>query len=260
MNRHLNQAWARLIVMLVVAMVFAYALFWGLAAAGLINPESALKAASVGVRNVSLPLVHAGAERGIDPSIVIFGVNSVAAAVMAMLLFAAPLIDPNVKSGFPRLVRGLLTKEDPIDRAMFRLLRAAPSFRAVGVKELRPLYVWLRLIPPCVMVALGFEIGTIWAAAAEILQSFRVSTATLMPHGLFEIPALALAGALPYGAYRAVRGDMEAGRSAEVFAAIRRAIRSRAVWGRVAGVVVLLIVAAWVEIHVTPLVARWAAG
>ena len=86
---------------------------------------------------------------------------------------------------------------------------------------------------------------------------FFVFFATIIPHGLLELPAICLAAALPFGTYRFVREATQKGAVTDVFRDFRVAIRSQHARQRLGYITCLFLPAGFVESHLTPFVTEW---
>jgi uncharacterized membrane protein SpoIIM required for sporulation len=73
----------------------------------------------------------------------------------------------------------------------------------------------------------------------------------LLPHCVVELPALCLAGSLPYGAFRSLREPARKGEVTEFFASVRDIIRMRSTTVRIILVPILLLLAAIIESEIT---------
>jgi uncharacterized membrane protein SpoIIM required for sporulation len=129
----------------------------------------------------------------------------------------------------------------------FHNLRAMSLAFLLGLFSFGVLGVVVLMIPP---VLVGYFMET---AAAAGLPEWKFFGAFILPHGIFEIPAIMLAGAviLKLGADLATPADEKS--FGEVI------IRSIANWAKVAiGLILpLLLAAALMEAFVTPLVVNW---
>ncbi len=250
-NPCFNWAWGRLLILLAVSWVAAYLLFLGILGLAPGSAESMLHVASGGVRNVSLPIVEAGMERGLPMGLMLFAVNFSVSVVFILLLVAAPLLDPEATGEFPSLLRKMVTKKTAMDKPLFRVLGFLPSFRELGHEDLRAVAVWLNVAPGAAMIILGIELGAVTAAVQKLSGSLLYAGAILLPHCVVELPALCLAGSLPLGAYRSLREQARNGAVTEFFTSIREMIRLRGTRMRIVLVPVLLLLAALIESEVT---------
>jgi hypothetical protein len=248
---YFNWAWGRLLIVLAAVWVAAYLLFLGIFSVTPLNAEGVLHVASGGVRNVSLPIVEAGMKRGVPMGLMLFAVNFSVSVVFILLLVASPLLDPEAKEKFPSYLRKMVTRNTAMDKPLFWLLGFLPSFRELGHEDLRAVTVWLNVAPAAAMIILGIELGAVTAAVQKLSGSLLYSGAMLLPHCVVELPALCLAGSLPFGAYRSLREQARNGAVTEFFAAVREMIRLRGTRLRIALVPVLLLLAGVIESEIT---------
>jgi hypothetical protein len=256
---HYNWAWGRLMLMLAVSWVASYLLILGLIKTAAVSPDAVLNVATGGVRHVSIPIVEAGVEKGVPVGMMFFAVNFSVSMVFILLLVASPLLDPGARDEFPSLIRRILTRKSSLDKPLFWVLGFLPSFRNLGNEELQPVTVWLNVAPAAAMTVLGIELGAVTAAVQIRFGSLLFAVALLVPHCVLELPALCLAGSLPFGAYRSLRDDAANGSIEIFFDNVRTIIQSSKTRVRIALVPCLLLVAGVVEHQVTPVVASWVA-
>jgi hypothetical protein len=254
---HFNWAWGRLLLILMISWVAAYPLILGLIFVAAADPGDVLGIATGGVRHVSIPIVEAGVERGVPVGLMFFVVNFSVSIVFILLLLASPLLDPTAKDRFPSLLRRMLTRTTTMDRPLFWVLGFLPSFKNLGDENLRPVTVWLNVAPAAAMIVLGIELGAVTAAVHLRDGDLLWAVALLLPHCVVELPALCLAGSLPFGAYRSLRELARDGAVAEFFEAIRSIVRTHQTRIRIVCVPCLLLVAGIIESKITLLVASW---
>ena len=132
-----------------------------------------------------------------------------------------------------------------------KLLCHLPGCRRIEVESLRRLYVWL-MVPLLGIILLGIESGLQIATAGEISGSFLSAAISLLPHGLIEIPAVTLAGAVVLSTHLRIRKMAQGNLTQRVFqtmAVHRKTMPIRTIAGSVIGG---LLLAGLVEAHVTP--------
>ncbi|MFC1789070.1 stage II sporulation protein M [Thermodesulfobacteriota bacterium] len=153
----------------------------------------------------------------------------------------------------------MLIKPKFIDKYLFRLLGPITGFRHFQNRSLIVLTLWLHLTPLFAVALLGIELGAVTAAAQILWGSFLLFAATIIPHGLLELPAICLAAALPFGTYRFVRDTAQKGAVEDVFRDVRVVIRSQQTRRKLGYITCLLLAAGIVESRLTPFVAEWVA-
>jgi hypothetical protein len=216
-----------------------------------VKPAALFHASTIGVRNVALPMTEKAAASGVDPLIGLFAVNGFVAVVLAAFLFITPLFDPRFVE-FRRPIFRKMLYDDPT----IRLLAAFKGYRAIPDPRLRPLFATLCVAPMTGVIALGLMIGVLLVAAPAFTGAkTTVVIAYLLPHGLFEIPALILAAAVPVSAYLEVRSNLEKGKVKETFDRLKQLRGARQIRLAIGASLGLLLVAALVEVHFTERIA-----
>jgi hypothetical protein len=89
-------------------------------------------------------------------------------------------------------------------RTRMKLFCYLPGCAKIEEESLRRVYVWV-MVPLLGIILLGIESGLSVSTAAYIFGSFFSAIIALLPHGLIEIPTLALAGAVTYSAHLLVK-------------------------------------------------------
>jgi uncharacterized membrane protein SpoIIM required for sporulation len=113
------------------------------------------------------------------------------------------------------------------------------------------------MVPLIGMILLGTETGLSASTAKLIFGSFQTGFLSLVPHGIIEIPAFALAGAVAYSGHLRIKPQAPGDQIARVFVDLenhRNALPIRRISLSVIG---CLLIAALIEAHITPmLIAR----
>ncbi len=81
-----------------------------------------------------------------------------------------------------------------------------PGCLRIEEESIRRLYVWLS-IPLLGIILLGAECGFIVSTAAYITGSYFIGFVAFLPHGIIEIPAITLAGAVAFSAHILMKED-----------------------------------------------------
>lgn len=249
---HIIKAWKYLLSAFLIALCYGY--FGGLILIYQfgIDPFRLFKLSTIGLQLVGSPAFARGVEVGIDPAIIIFAVNTVVTLGFASFLFSSALLNPNRIGDFPAALRKSLLGDPTIN--IFYPLKA---FRAIPQKPLRTTFVWLSVIPALPLILLGLMAGGMMSSGHAVIGSLGVVAASLLPHGVFEVPAVVLGAAVPFAAYRLVRSDLETGATEKVFSKILRFTHSRAIKLSILTILLLLAVASVIETHLTATVAAW---
>ena len=254
---YFNWAWRQLLLVILIAGGLAYIVVLVLVSLEVVAADTVFRVASGGVRHISFPIVKTGRAYGAPLAIMIFAINFLISMVFVSLLFISPLLDPNAKEEFPSLIRRILIKPKFIDKYVFRFLGSVKAFRHLQNRSLIVLTMWLYLTPLVAVIFLGVELGMAAAGAQMLWRSFLLFAASVMPHGLLELPAVCLAAALPFGTYCFVRDAIRKGAVGDVFRDVRFVIRSRQTRRKLVYITCLLLSAGIVESRLTPLVAEW---
>jgi hypothetical protein len=249
---HIVKAWKYLLSVFLIALCYGY--FGGLILIYQfdVDPFRIFNLSTIGLRHLGTPTITMGVELHIDPSVIIFAFNTVATLGIASLLFSSTLLNPRRMDEFPAGLRKSFIFDPTIN--IFSPLR---GFRAIPQKHLRPTFVWLFAFPAIPLILVGLMAGGMMSSAHAVFGSLPYVAASLVPHGIFEIPALVLGAALPFAAYQMVRADLESGETEKVFGKITQIIHSRAIKVSILTILLLLAVASAIEGHVTAAVAAW---
>jgi uncharacterized membrane protein SpoIIM required for sporulation len=246
------RAWKRLLVIFLIALCYGY--FGGLVLIFLfgVDPFQLFSLSTIGLRHVGSPVFARSAELHIDPAVIIFIFNAVVTFAIASLLLSATLLNPDRMSEFPSNLRRSFLRDPTIN-----LFYPMKAFRAIRQRQLRPIFVWLRVIPTAPLIVLGLMAGGMMSSAHTVIGSLEYVAALLIPHGIFEVPAIVLGAALPSAAYFLIRKDLEAGATEKIFGKIARFTRSRAIKASILMILLLLAVASVIEAHLTDTIAAW---
>ena len=187
-----------------------------------------------------------GITLGIDPAILLFVWNSLGAIVTISFIYSASLINPKNIDQFPRRLRKTL-----VGKSRMKLLRFLPGCSQIEAEPVRRLYVWL-MVPLLGIILLGAECGFIVSTATHLFGSYFTGIMSLLPHGIIEIPAISLAGAVTFSGHLLVKKSAGGNPANEVFdeiGAFRNAIPIRTI---ALFVFLCLLIAGFIEGHITP--------
>jgi stage II sporulation protein M len=244
-------AWRHALKIFLLALPIGYLIGLMIITVFPVKPAALFHASTIGVRNVAVPLTEKAAASGVDPLLGLFVVNGFVAVVLAAFLFITPLFDPRFVESRRPIFRKMLYDDPTI-----RLLAALKGYRAIPDPRLRPLFATLCVAPMTGVIALGLLIGLLLAAVASFFDGkIILIIAYLLPHGLFEIPALVLAAAVPISAYLEVRSSLEQGKVKETFDRLKQLRGARQIRLAIGAGLGLLLVAALVEVHFTERIA-----
>ena len=241
------RAWKQLIVAWLAAFAASLAVGLCLIYGFRIAPEKLL-ALSTQRLAVAGAVLEKGIQLGIDSGLILFFWNICGALATISFIYTASLINPRNVNRFPRLLRKSLCGQKPM-----KALCYLPGCAKMSDEPLRRLYVWL-MVPLLGMILLGLECGLIVSAVTRMSGSFVIGIVSLLPHGIIEIPAFALAGAIPFSAHLLVKKTAGNTATETVFDQMQ-AYRTRLPIRAIVWMVVLcLCISGWIEGHITPLI------
>jgi len=243
-------AWKRLILAYVLSFAVSFLIGALLLYVIDIAPETLFEISTKRLA-YALPVMDLGIEAGMDGGILLFFWNSMGALVTISFIYTAALFNPlNIKRS-PQVIRKIFCS-----RGRMKLLCFLPGCLKIESESLRRLYVWL-MVPLIGMILLGVETGLSASTARNIFGSYLAGFISLLPHGIIEIPAIALAGAVTFSAHMLIKPKVHRNRIEEVFKDID-AHRNTLPIKKIALIVVFcLLIAGLVEAHYTqPLVTR----
>lgn len=198
-NRHyLYTAWKQLIAAYLLAFAISLAAGTLLVMIAHVPPERLYEMSTKRLA-YALPVFDMGLRHGIDMGILLFLWNSLGALITLSFVYTAAWFDPDHLGSPPQALRKIFG-----GRGRMKLFCHLPGCSRIEAESLRRLYVWL-MIPLFGMILLGTESGLQVATATHIFGSFGGAVLAMLPHGLIEIPTLALAGAVTFSAHLLVK-------------------------------------------------------
>jgi uncharacterized membrane protein SpoIIM required for sporulation len=238
-------AWKKLIVAYVLALIIGLVAGTLLVKIGQVKPERIYELSTKRL-SYALPVLDMGSRHGIDSGLLLFVWNSIGALISMSFVYSAALFDPRHIGRPPRAIRKIFG-----GRTRMKMLCYLPGCTKIEEESLRRLYVWL-MVPLLGTILLGIESGLSVSTSAFIFGSFFSSIIALVPHGLIEIPALSLAGAVTYSAHLLVKEQARRNMTRTVFQLMDR--HKKALPTTAIGLWVIggLLLAGWIEAHVTP--------
>ncbi len=193
----------------------------------------------------ALPVFNLGSQLGIDMGILLFIWNSLGALITLSFIYTAALFNPDHIELSPRGLRKIFC-----GKARMKLFCYLPGCAQIEEEPLRRLYVWL-MVPLLGIILLGIESGLTVATATYIFGSFFSVVIALLPHGLIEIPTLALAGAVAYSANLIVSAQVQNNMARVIFQQVDTHRKAMPIMKITLFVIGGLFLAGWVEAHVT---------
>jgi hypothetical protein len=246
-DRHLLFiAWKKLTLMYVVSFIISLVAGTLLVKIGEIQPERIFELSSKRL-SYALPVFDMGSQHGIDMGVLLFVWNTIGALITLSLIYAAALFNPDHIGSPPQGLRTIFC-----GKSRMKLLCYLPGCARIAAEPLRRLYVWL-MVPLLGIMLLGIESGLQVSTATFLFGSFFSAFVSLLPHGVIEIPALALAGAVPYSANLLVCEQAQSNLPRMIFQQIETH-RARLPVMKIAILVIVgLLLAGLIEAHITPL-------
>ncbi|MCB2183719.1 MAG: stage II sporulation protein M [Desulfobulbaceae bacterium] len=206
-------AWLKLLVTFILS--FSVSLLVGIILIKICNidPESIY---SISTKRLSYAssVLEKGGSLGIDSGIILFFWNLLGALATVSFLYTATLFNPGEKSQFPQGLRNVFC-----GRKKMKALCYLPGCFRIHDECLRRLYVWL-MVPLLGIILLGMECGFAASTSTYIFGSYFLGVVYLLPHGLIEIPAICLAGAVTYSAHLLISKNVHHDTARNVFKTI----------------------------------------
>jgi uncharacterized membrane protein SpoIIM required for sporulation len=242
----LFDAWKKLILMYVVSFIISLVAGTILVQFLHVQPARLFELSSKRI-SCALPVFDMGTRHGIDMGILLFVWNTVGALITLSFIYAAALFNPDRIGLPPKRLRTVFC-----GKSRMKLLCYLPGCAKFEAEPLRRLYVWL-MVPLLGIMLLGIESGLQVSTATYLFGSFFSAFVALLPHGMAEIPALALAGAVPYSANLLVNEQVQSSQPSLVFQKVEAHQRKLPTRKIAVLVIAGLLLAGLIEAHVTPL-------
>jgi uncharacterized membrane protein SpoIIM required for sporulation len=238
------RAWLRLI--------FAYFVSFALSfIAGIVfililkvDPETILEISTKRL-SIAFPVFETGAAIGIDVGLLLFVWNSLGAVFTISFLYTATLFNPHNISLPPQTLRKAFCGSKRMKALCF-----LPGCLKIEAESLRRLYVWL-MVPWLGMILLGIESGLTVSTSTHIFGSYFIGFVSLIPHGIIEIPSIALAGAVAFSAHILIKEKARGNMTAEIFITVESYRKEVPLQRIILIVISCLFIAGLVEGHVT---------
>ncbi len=211
---------------------------------GHIKPESIYEISTKRL-SYALPVFDMGSRHGIDIGILLFIWNSIGALITLSFIYTAALFDPHHIRLCPQGVRKIFC-----GKTRMKIFCYLPGCAKIEEESLRRLYVWV-MVPLLGIILLGIESGLSVSTATYIFGSFFSAIIALLPHGLIEIPTLALAGAVTYSAHLLIKEQARNNVTRAVFQQIEKHRNAMPIMKIALSVIGCLFLAGWIEAHVT---------
>ena len=238
------QAWRRLILAYLISFVLSFVVGIVFIQIFRIAPETLFEISTKRL-SYTLPVFESGAAIGIDTGILLFAWNTLGAFATISFLYSAPLFNPNRITLFPQSIRKAFS-----GRKRMKLLCFLPGCIKIKEESLRRVYVWL-MIPWLGVILLGTESGIIVSTSGYIFESYFTGVISLVPHGIIEIPAITLAGAVTFSAHLLIKDKSQRNMISEVFENVESYTKEVPVRQIISVVIACLLIAGLVEAHIT---------
>ncbi len=248
------RGWRYLMARLLLSAVLSYVLILWLTEIGVLSPARTPETTTAGIRYVGRPLLEYGMRLGIDEALIIFLSNSlVAMLIVSALSLTAHGVPGKLSARFPFFVKATWK------RPHADVLRLLPGCRDISDPRLRLTYFCLFVTPMLSMIFFGVMIGSVLASGQYVFGSLVAVLALIVPHGVFEVPMIVLAAAIPFSGYLLVQKGVASGRPNGVIREINRFKSSFQLQVCLLVVFSFLWVSAVVESIFTQQVANWLA-
>lgn len=239
--RTLFNSWHNLLSRLFLSAFVSYGTVLFLTGIGKVEPRTVLGVTTSGIHNVGVPLINKGITFGIPEALGIFLCNSLVAFLISSALALALFYNPKRQTGQLQFLRGTS------DRNPGTRLSRLPGCKRIEHPSLCATSFCLYLIPQVAMIFFGLIIGNMIASGQYVFGSLGGVMARLAPHGVFEIPALVLAAAIPFSGYRLAKKELRRGRVSRAYLLLERYRASRPVQLALIIIISLLWVAGAIE-------------
>jgi uncharacterized membrane protein SpoIIM required for sporulation len=243
------QAWARLLFAYLVSFALSFVAGLFLILILRITPEAIFEVSTKRLSFV-FPVLESGASYGINEGILLFSWNTLGTLVTISFLYSAPLFNPHTITLFPQTLRRMFC-----GRKRMKLLCFLPGCLQIEEESLRRLYVWL-MVPWLGMILLGIESGFMVSTSSALFGSYLVGFASLIPHGIIEIPTISFAGMIPFAAHLLVKEKTRANQTDTIFENIADYTKTIPLMKYIVMVIAGLFIAGLVEAHITPEILR----
>ena len=131
-----------------------------------------------------------------------------------------------------------------------KILCYLPGCQKIEGEPLRRLYVWL-MIPWLGMILLGIESGMTVSTSTYLFGSYMIGFASLVPHGIIEIPTISFAGAVTFAAHILTKIKVNRNEAEEVFENVENYTKEVPLFKVIGIVLIFLMIAGLLEGHVT---------
>ncbi len=216
-------------------------------------PQKVFKASTANIR-LSDPIHKKAEDMNIDKGVIIFIHNS----FLAILFIAPVFLAGWGRSRWMFHSGGNRRPGGSWDEWFGRSLISAMGLSKDAGKNIVDLSFLLNAVNRLATGILALLLGVSCAAGANILKTPLLLIASLLPHGIIELPALCFAAGLPLALFAVLRSEVEKDGDADTFVISRRIASSKTVIMVTAGIFIALFIAGQIEDKVTPLAYNYA--
>jgi len=237
-------AWGKLLRAYIISFALSFATGIVLVHVFAMAPQTLFELSTQRI-SYAMPFFDMGSHFGVDRSVLLFIWNSVGALMTISFIYSAALLNPHHICSFPHGVRKILC-----GKTRMKLLCLLPGCLKIKEESLRRLYIWL-MVPFLGIILLGIESGLSVSTTTFIFGSYSTGIISILPHGIIEIPAITLAGAVTFSAHILVKGKAQQTASHSLFAQVET-YRTQIPISKIACIVIcFLLLAGFIEAHVT---------
>lgn len=248
-NPLLISAWLKIVSAYIVSCLFGFVLGSILIRLGNINPETVFNMSTKRI-SYAVPVMNRIVQMGVDTGVFLFLWNSIAALATISFLYTADWFNPCHVDSPPAGIRKFFCTEKKM-----KLLCFLPGCRRFEQESLRRLYVWL-MVPLLGMILLGFESGMSISTSKFVFGSYAAGVVAFLPHGVVEIPSFSLAGATAFSAHLLIKKERQDKCGGVLFRRLEMHRKELPLKRIILWVVLGLLVAGFVEAHVTQAILR----
>lgn len=248
-NSFLITAWKKIVTAYLLSGMLGFILGSLFIYLGKVDPVTVFDMSTKRI-SYAVPVMNRIVRFGVDTGIFLFIWNSIAALATISFLYTADWFNPQHVESAPAAIRKFFCTEKKM-----KLLCFLPGCRRFQQEPLRRLYIWL-MVPLLGMILLGLESGMSVSTSKFIFGSYVTGVVAFLPHGVVEIPAFSLAGAMAFSAHLMLRKRREYTNSQAVFHEVENHQRKLPFRRIVFLVIAGLLVAGLIEAHVTGVILR----
>lgn len=209
-NSFFINAWKKIVIAYMLSCVLGFVLGSLFIYLGNVDPVTVLDVSTKRI-SYAVPVMNRIVQFGVDSGIFLFIWNSIAAMATISFIYTADWFNPHHAEAAPAAIRKFFCTKKKM-----KFLCFLPGCRRFQEESLRRLYVWL-MVPLLGMILLGLESGMSISTSKFVFGSYVAGVIAFIPHGIVEIPAFSLAGAMAFSAHLMIKKRREYTDSKAVF-------------------------------------------